>query len=146
MKLQDNPKAYAIMACALKVHSILKDGFLESAYGDALEIEFKKAAIPYVREDPVRIYYDGQELPTRYRADFTCYDRKCLVELKAIKTLTKVEWAQVIHYLHATKIPYALLLNFGQSKLQFETFDLASLRARGDRGGLEETSSREERS
>ena len=28
------------MACALKVHGILKDGFLEPAYGDALEIEF----------------------------------------------------------------------------------------------------------
>ena len=40
MKLQDNPKAYAIMACAFKVHGILKDGFLEPAYGDALEIEF----------------------------------------------------------------------------------------------------------
>ena len=62
MKLQDNPKAYAIMERALKVHSILKDGFLESAYGDALEIEFKKAAIPYVREDPVRVYHDALEL------------------------------------------------------------------------------------
>ena len=134
------------MACALKVHGILKDGFLESAYGDALEIEFKKAGIPYVREDPVRIFYDGQELPTRYRADFTCYDRQYLVEIKAIKTLTKVEWAQVIHYLHATQIPYALLLNFGQSRLQFEAFDLESLRAREKRGGLEETSSRDERS
>ena len=28
------------MACALKVHGILKDGFLEPTYGDALEIEF----------------------------------------------------------------------------------------------------------
>ena len=127
MKLQDDSKAYAIMACAFKVHSILKDGFLESAYGDALEIEFKKTGIPYIREDPVRIYYDGQELPTRYRADFTCYNRQYLVELKAIKTLTKVEWAQVIHYLYATQIPYALLINFGQGRLQYETFDLASL-------------------
>ncbi len=37
-----------------RVHSILGHGFLESAYGDALEIEFKKAGIPYVREDGVR--------------------------------------------------------------------------------------------
>ena len=38
------------MGCAMRVHSILGYGFLESAYGDALEIEFKKADIPYVRD------------------------------------------------------------------------------------------------
>ena len=54
MILKDDPKAYAIMGCAMRVHSILGYGFLESAYGDALEIEFKKAGIPYVREDSVR--------------------------------------------------------------------------------------------
>ena len=75
MILKDDPKAYAIMGCAIKVHSTLGDGFLESAYGDALEVEFKKAGIPYLREDSVRIYYDGQPLPTNYRADFTCFDR-----------------------------------------------------------------------
>ena len=85
MTLKDDSKAYAIMGCAIKVHSTLGDGFLESAYGDALEVEFRKAGIPYVREDSVRIYYDGQPLPTNYRADFTCFDRNYIVELKAIK-------------------------------------------------------------
>ena len=106
------------------------DGFLESAYGDALEVEFKKAAIPYVREDSVRIYYDGQPLPTNYRADFTCFDRGYIVELKAIKTITKVEWAQVIHYLRATQIPYALLINFGRPRIQYDTFDLNTIKQR----------------
>ena len=127
MILKDDPKAYAIMGCAMRVHSILGHGFLESAYGDALEIEFKKAGIPYVREDGVRIYYDGQPLPTNWRADFTCFDRGYIVELKAIKSITKIEWAQVIHYMRATRIPYALLLNFGRPQLQHDTFDLAKL-------------------
>ena len=127
MILKDDPKAYAIMGCAMRVHSILGYGFLESAYGDALEIEFKKAGIPYVREDSVRIYYDGQPLPTSWRADFTCFDRGYIVELKAIKSITKIEWAQVIHYMRATRIPYALLLNFGRPQLQHDTFDLAKL-------------------
>ena len=127
MTLKENPNAYAIMGCAIKVHSTLGDGFLESAYGDALEVEFRKAGIPYVREDSVRIYYDGRPLPTNYRADFTCFDRNYIVELKAIKTITKVEWAQVIHYLRATKIPYALLVNFGRPQIQYDTFELAKL-------------------
>ena len=73
MILRDNPRAYAIMGCAKRVYATLGFGFLESAYGDAMEIEFAKAGIPYVREDPVRIYYDGKPLPTVWRADFTCF-------------------------------------------------------------------------
>ena len=127
MKLTDDPKAYAIMGCAMRVHNTLGHGFLESAYADALELEFKRNAIPYAREDEVYIYYGGARLQTRYRADFTCFDRGYIIELKAIKALTKIEWAQVIHYLRATQIPYALLINFGRPEIQYETFDLARL-------------------
>jgi len=111
----------------MRVHKTLGFGFLESAYGDALEIEFKKAGIPYVREDDIRIYYEGQPLPTHYRADFTCYHQEYIVELKAIKAISKVEWAQVIHYMRATRIKYALLINFGREQLQYDTFDLDHL-------------------
>ena len=127
MTLKENPEAYAIMGCAMRVHKILGHGFLESAYGDALELEFKKADIPYHREDEVYIYYEGTRLKTRYRADFTCFDRRYIVELKAIKAITKIEWAQVIHYLRATQIPYALLINFGRPEFQYDTFELAKL-------------------
>ena len=115
------------MGCAKRVHATLGFGFLESAYGDAMEIEFAKAGLPYTREDQVRIYYDGRPLPTVWRADFTCFDREFIVELKAIKTITKTEWAQVMHYLRATRIPYALLVNFGRPTLQYDTFDLGRL-------------------
>ena len=127
MILRSDQKAYAIVGCAMRVHSTLGYGFLESASGDALEIEFKKNGIPYVREDSVHIYYDGQPLPTNWRADFTCFDRSYIVELKALRSITKIEWAQVIHYMLATRIPYALLLNFGRPQLQYDTFDLDKL-------------------
>ena len=127
MKLSDNPRAYAIMGCAMRVHKTLGPGFLESAYGDALEIEFARAGIPYVREDEVRVFYDGQPLKTAYRADFTCFDRSYIVELKAIRSPSKIEWAQVIHYMRATKIRFSLLVNFGRAQLQYETFDLERL-------------------
>ena len=119
--------AYAIMGCAKRVHATLGFGFLESAYGDAMEIEFAKAGIPYAREDPVRIYYDDRPLPTVWRADFTCFDRAFIVELKAIKAITKIEWAQVMHYLRATRVPHALLINFGRPTLQYDVFDLDKL-------------------
>ena len=79
------------------------------------------------REDEVRVVYDGHPLKTTYRADFTCYDRNYIVELKAIRSLSKTEWAQAIHYMRATKIRFALLVNFGRAQLQYETFDLERL-------------------
>ena len=127
MILKDDPKAYAIMGCAMRVHGELGFGFLESAYADALEIEFDRAGIPYEREDEVRIYYGGKPLATTYRADFTCFHREYIVELKAIKALSKTEWAQVIHYMRATRIKHALLVNFGRGQLQYDTFDLDRL-------------------
>jgi hypothetical protein len=45
-------------------------GFLEAVYQEALEIELKKAEIPYEREKPLSIIYDGKPLKQAYRADF----------------------------------------------------------------------------
>ena len=80
-------------------------------------------------------------LPTNYRADFTCFNRSYIVELKAIKTITKVEWAQVIHYLRGTQIPYALLINFGRPQIQYGTFDLDTIKQRGQTINSDESES-----
>ena len=69
----------------------------------------------------------GTEYHTCYRADFTCFDRQYIVELKAIKNITRVEWAQVVHYMRATGTPYGLLINFGRPQLQYDTFDKETL-------------------
>ena len=56
---------------------------------------------------------------------------------KAIKTITKIEWAQVIHYLRATRIPYAMLVNFGRPSIQYDTFDLNKLPSSSVLGGMD---------
>ena len=132
MKLSENPEAYAIIGCAMRVHAGLGHGFLESAYGDALEIEFSRLGIPYFREDEIKIHYDGIPLKTTYRADFTCFDRRFIVELKAVKNLTGIERAQVRHYMKATGIRYALLINFATPQLQYDTFDAEEMKTNSD--------------
>ena len=86
MILKDDPKAYAIMGCAMRVHSILGYGFLESAYGDALEIEFKKAGIPYVREDSVRARTPraGKGAPLTLRLCFALSSPVSQIQMRAI--------------------------------------------------------------
>lgn len=114
---------YGIIGAAMKVHSTLKYGFLESVYQEALEIELNKLDIPYEREVEIPVYYEGIKLDTKFRADFICYN-KIIVELKAIKQLTNIEEAQLINYLKATNYKIGLLINFGEKSLKYKRFIL----------------------
>lgn len=119
--LPRDPETYAIIGAAMEVHRELGNGFLEGAYQDALEIELTQRGVPFTREHPVPVTYKGHVLGTPYRADFVCYG-SIIVELKAIKALTDVESAQVLHYLKATGLERALLINFATPRLDYKRF------------------------
>lgn len=119
---RDN-ESYEVIGAAMKVHSELGNGFLEAVYQEALEFEFQNRKIPYKREMKIPVYYCGKELKTYYQADFVCYDN-IIVELKALKSLSDIEKAQVLNYLKASKLKKALLINFGENHLVFKRFVL----------------------
>ena len=114
------PVTHAIIGAALEVHRHLGPGYLESAYGDALEVELPRRGLMAQRECPLRVVYKGRELRTRYRADFVVGD--ILVELKSQATLTGIDEAQVIHYLRTTGLRVALLINFGSKSCEVRRF------------------------
>ena len=117
-------ECYKIIGAAMKVHRTLGAGFLETVYQEALEIEFRRQGIPFEREKELRILYDGIELLQRYKADFVCYG-DIIVELKAVSSLDKSHYAQVINYLKATNNKLGLLINFGNhEELIWERFVL----------------------
>jgi GxxExxY protein len=75
--------------------------------------------IPFREQVTVPINYKGQQLQHLYRADYLAYD-KIIVEIKAIKTTTEADEAQLLHYLRATHLRLGLLINFGHpGKLQW---------------------------
>ena len=61
------------------------------------------------------------ELIANYQADFFCYG-EVIVELKALKRLSKADEAQVINYLKASKLSRGLLINFSQESLTYKRF------------------------
>lgn len=111
-------EAYAIVGAAMEVHTQLGPGFLEAVYGDALAIELQQRNLLFAREVPVPITYKGIRLGHPYRADFLIQNQ-ILVELKAIKAIGDTEKGQALHYLKATGLSLALILNFGAPKLDW---------------------------
>lgn len=114
--VERDPRTYAIIGAAMEVHRELGCGFLEGVYQEALAAEFALRSIPFVPQVPLRVHYKGQLLTTSYRADFLCF-QEILVEIKALKSLSGVEEAQILNYLKATRHEIGLLLNFGAPSL-----------------------------
>lgn len=116
-----DPRTYRIIGAAMAVHRKLGNGFLEAVYQEALAIEFGRQAIPFQREVPFELVYEGTLLQTRYRADFVCYG-EVLVELKAQVGLGLPETNQVVNYLRAADLEVGLLVNFGLASLEHRRY------------------------
>ena len=122
MLLYENETEKIIKAC-MNVFNELGNGFLEAVYQEALAIEFGIMNIPFKKEAKIEVYYKGNKLNKEYYADFICYD-KIIVELKCVSRLVNANKAQVLNYLHGTKLVVGLLVNFGESSLKWERLTL----------------------
>ena len=112
MSLIYKNEVYDIVGACFDVYKELSCGLSEPIYQEALEIEFNLRGIPFEREKELVVYYKGQKLRKKYIADFVCYD-DIIVELKALDNVTSKEVSQLLNYLHITKYPLGLLVNFG---------------------------------
>ncbi len=114
-------EVFRIVGAAIEVSNHLGSGFLEAVYQEALEIELANCGIPFEAQKRLTITYKNRQLKRDYVADFVCFDR-IIVEIKAIQSLSRVEEAQLINYLKATKLPLGLLINFGSRKLEWQRY------------------------
>lgn len=105
-----------IIGAAILVHKQLGPEFLESIYDRALKIELSEHRIPFDFQKEIRIEYLGVEIG-RHRLDLLFGDR-IIVELKAVKELTDIHFAQLRSYLKATGLKVGLLLNSAKPTLE----------------------------
>jgi GxxExxY protein len=121
-RIATEPAAYdlsgQVIGLAMKVHSALGHGFLESVYQKALAHELRKAGICFETEKPIQVRYDG-ELIGDFYADFLV-EESLVVELKAVQAIAVVHEVQTVNYLKATGIETGLLLNFGAERLEYK--------------------------
>ncbi len=110
--------SYSTLGAALEVHRTLGPGFLEVVYQKALAHELFLRHIPFEQQVPVRISYKETEIG-EYRADFVIAD-KIILEIKAVSALNSAHESQAHHYLAATGLRLAILLNFGARSLMIK--------------------------
>ncbi len=121
-------ESYEIVGKCMEVHNNLGPGFLEIVYKDALEYEFKKAGIPYEREKKYEVNYKDIILPHKFYADFVVYD-KIILEVKGVSAIAEEFIAQSINYLKVSGNKLAMIVNFGELKLNYKRLVLDEKRS-----------------
>jgi len=109
--------SHSIIKAALKVHSTLGPGLLESAYKACLLYELRKSELRALSEVPLPVIYDGVKLDLGYRIDLLIED-EIILELKAIEAISPVHKAQLLSYLRMSKKRVGLLINFNVTHLK----------------------------
>ena len=100
-----------IIGAAIEVHKALGPGLLESSYQLCLAHESKIQKMPFEHRVKLPVKYNGIELDVGYEIDLI-YDKRVIVELKAVERIIPVHEAQLLTYMKLTEIRVGLLLNF----------------------------------
>ncbi len=95
--------SYQITGILFDVHNELGPYAREKQYGDLIEEKLKEFKISYKRE--LAIGSSGNIL------DFLI-DEKIILELKAVRILTREHYRQIQNYLQQTRLNLGLLVNF----------------------------------
>lgn len=100
-----------IIGAAIEVHRTLGPGLLESAYQVCMEHESTLQKISFERQVDLPLNYKGIDLDAGYMIDLI-FDKRVVVELKAVERVLPVHEAQLMTYMKLTGIRVGLLLNF----------------------------------
>jgi GxxExxY protein len=106
-----------IIGLAIKVHRKLGPGLLESVYQQCLCWELDRDGLPFEREVPLSLTYEGMQIDKGYRADIIV-NNEVLLELKSVEAVLPVHGAQTLTYLKLSGCATALLINFNDVLLK----------------------------
>lgn len=106
-----NELSGAVVDAAIRVHSALGPGLLESAYETCLAYELRERGLLVRTQVALPVVYKAIRLDVAYRIDLLVGE--CvIVELKTVSKLLSVREAQLLTYLKLSGHRLGLLLNF----------------------------------
>ena len=115
--MEINQVSGIVVDSAMKVHSALGPGLLESPYEACLARELRKRGLLVESQVPIPLSYEEEILDVGYRADLLV-ENSVLVELKSIETVLPIHKAQLLSYLRLSGKQVRLLINFNVEHLK----------------------------
>ena len=103
--------SHAIITAAMRVHSRLGPGLLESTYTACLQFELNQAGLHTQLQVGLPVVYEGVRLELGYRIDLLVANL-VIVELKSVDAISPIHQAQILSYLKLSGKPIGLLMNF----------------------------------
>lgn len=101
----------AVITAAMRVHTELGPGLLESTYCACLQHELWTAGLRSQSQVGLPVVYRGVELEVGYRMDLLVEDL-VVVEIKSVDAISLVHHAQILSYLKLSGKSLGLLINF----------------------------------
>jgi GxxExxY protein len=110
-RLSAHQVSHAVITAAMKVHTELGPGLLESTYTACLQYELDLAGIQSSTQVGLPVVYRGVKLEIGYRMDLLV-EYLVVVEIKSVDGISPVHHAQILSYLKLSGKSLGLLVNF----------------------------------
>jgi len=107
----------AVIDSAMRVHSELGPGMLESTYEACLIHELQSRGLAVQNQVILPVIYRNTQIDTGYRIDLLV-EGKIIIELKAVEKLLPIHEAQLLTYLKLSQKKIGLLINFNTLRLK----------------------------
>ena len=108
---------HAVIGAAMRVHSAVGPGLLESAYETCLVYELEKHRIGVRSQVSIPIRYEELTIENGYRIDLLV-GGLVVVELKAVPAILPVHRGQLLSYLKLGGFRLGLMLNFNVAHMR----------------------------
>lgn len=117
-KLLLKEEVFQIVGAAMEVLNEIGHGLHEKPYENALVVEFGLRQIPLQQQLRFDVYYKGVKV-SEFIPDLIAYDA-VVVDVKVIDRITDHERGQMLNYLRITGRRVGVILNFKNTKLEWE--------------------------
>lgn len=115
--MTENELSNTVIGAAIKVHTALGPGLLESAYQECLYYVLQKEGLKVEKEKLMPLVFEVIKLECGYRIDLLV-ENKVVIEIKSVEALNEVHLAQTLTYLKLGNYKLGLLINFNVARLK----------------------------
>jgi GxxExxY protein len=123
--MNENEIGAIVVDCAVRLHMELGPGLLENVYEVLLGHQLQETGLYVQRQVSIPIEFHGVRFDEGFRADMIV-ERKVILELKSVESISKAHKKQVLTYLRLTGLKLGYLLNFGQGLMKDGIFRIVN--------------------